>query len=156
MNPYSNLNNGHYGTYNTGEVQEGIATRKGMSWICDDDTLALIRQYSLQNSLEYNGQGKPGSVMGRIMAERSELRQYGSDISKIINDEVQKANELASSEGLDKIRAILENEAPQLLEKRKTERKEGLPELDCASEGKVVLRFAPTQMDLCHLVTGEV
>ena len=114
-----------------------------MSWICDDDTLALIRLYSLQNSLEYDGQGKPGSVMGRIMAERPDLRQYGSEISKIINGEVQKANEFALSEGLEKVREILEEEAPHLLEKRKTERKEGLPDLDCASEANVVLRFAP-------------
>ena len=41
--------------------------------------------------------------------------------------EVAKANALAQSEGLDSIREILENEAPDLLERKVQTRREGLP-----------------------------
>ena len=42
------------------------------------------------------------------------------------------------------MRDILQNEAPHLLEEReKQTRREGLPELNSAQKGKVVLRFAP-------------
>ena len=36
----------------------------------DSDIENIVRKYALQNSLEYNGEGKAGSVLGRIMSER--------------------------------------------------------------------------------------
>ena len=40
----------------------------------DSDIENIVRKYALQNSLEYNGEGKSGSVLGRIMSERKDLR----------------------------------------------------------------------------------
>ena len=57
---------------------------------------------------------------------------------------VADANTMAAQQGLDAVRAALEREAPHLLEKRETKaRREGLPDLENAENGKVVLRFAP-------------
>jgi len=114
-----------------------------MDWHCDEKTSALFRHYSLQNALEYDGDGKVGSVIGRIMAERPDLRQHGELISAMLAAEVKTANDLVKSSGLGHIRSILETEAPHLLAKRSKERREGLPPLPNAIEGEVVLRFAP-------------
>lgn len=115
-----------------------------MSWQPDEETLAEIRAFSLQNALEYEGKANPGSVIGRIMGARQDLRPHGSQVSPLIARAVADANKLANEEGLDAIRIILENEAPHLLEKREKQKKrEGLPELPNAEKGKVVLRFAP-------------
>jgi len=78
------------------------------------------------------------------MGTRSDLRPHGKIISPLIAKAVSEANAMAAEKGIEALKAILEQEAPHLLEKReKKERREGLPELKNASKGKVVLRFAP-------------
>ena len=37
----------------------------GSDWSID--IVAIVRKYSLQNAVEYNGSGQPGSVLGRIL-----------------------------------------------------------------------------------------
>ena len=93
-----------------------------MSWEPDEETLAEIRAFSLQNALEYEGKANPGSVIGRIMGARQDLRPHGSQVSPLIARAVADANKLANEEGLDAIRTILENEAPHLLEKREKQK----------------------------------
>lgn len=115
-----------------------------MSWTPDETTLSMFRHLAIQNAIEYEGKAAPGSVIGRLMATRSDLRPHGKVISPLIAKAVAEANALAASDGLESLQNILQMEAPHLLEKReKKERREGLPELKNATKGKVVLRFAP-------------
>jgi glutamyl-tRNA synthetase len=104
----------------------------------------LIRHVALQNAVEYEGKGAIGSVIGRIMAMREDLKQHGKAVTALVAAQVNQANDLASSDGLEALRTILHTEAPHLLEKRETKaRREGLPDLNNAEKGHVVLRFAP-------------
>jgi len=115
-----------------------------MDWKPDEATEAVIRHLAIQNALEYEGKAAVGSVIGRIMATRSDLRPHGKAVNGLVAQRVSEANQLAETRGLDHLRSILENEAPHLLEKRSTKpRKEGLTELTNATQGEVVLRFAP-------------
>lgn len=115
-----------------------------MTWTPDEETLASFRHLALQNAIEYEGKAAPGSVIGRLMGTRSDLRPHGKIISPLIAKAVAEANAMAAEQGIAALQAILEQEAPHLLEKReKKERREGLPELKNATRGKVVLRFAP-------------
>jgi glutamyl-tRNA synthetase len=113
-------------------------------WTPDDATKDLIRHVALQNAVEYEGKGAIGSVIGRIMAMREDLKQHGKAVTALVAAQVNQANDLASSDGLEALRTILQTEAPHLLEKRETKaRREGLPDLNNAEKGHVVLRFAP-------------
>jgi glutamyl-tRNA synthetase len=113
-------------------------------WTPDDATKDLIRHVALQNAVEYEGKGAIGSVIGRIMAMREDLKQHGKAVTALVAAQVNQANDLASSDGLEALRTILQTEAPHLLEKRETKaRREGLPDLYNAEKGHVVLRFAP-------------
>ena len=115
-----------------------------MDWSPDDETDTMLWHMAIQNAIEYSGKASPGSVIGRLMSIRQDLRQYGKVLSPLIAQKVAQANKLASDEGLDYLREILENEAPELLEEREKQvKREGLPELPNAVKGKVVLRFAP-------------
>ena len=109
----------------------------------EPEVAALLRKYALQNALEYNGKGQIGSVMGRVMGENPDLRSRAKDLTQFISEQVNEANALAIEKGLEYIRDILEKESPDALEKKVKERREGLPELPNAEDGKVVLRFAP-------------
>ncbi len=114
-----------------------------MSWQADEETSILIRAYCLANALEYEGAGKAGSVIGRLMGERADLRPFGKDVSPLVAGLVANANSLFEEKGSDFIRDELELIAPHLLEKKVKERRVGLPDLPDVGEGKVVLRFAP-------------
>jgi hypothetical protein len=52
-----------------------------MAWTPDEDTQQLIWHLALQNAFEYDGKGAAGSVIGRIMSMRADLRQYGGQVS---------------------------------------------------------------------------
>ena len=109
----------------------------------EPEVAALLRKYALQNALEYDGQGQVGSVMGRVMGENADLRSRAKELTGFIAAQVKVANDLAAEKGLDHIRELLASESPDALEKKVKERREGLPPLPNAEDGKVVLRFAP-------------
>ena len=115
-----------------------------MDWSPDEAIDNMLWHVAIQNAIEYSGKAAPGSVIGRIMSIRQDLRPHGKILSPLIAKKVAQANKLATDEGLDYLRSILENEAPELLEQRQKQAKRtGLPELLNAEKGKVVLRFAP-------------
>ena len=114
-----------------------------MAWEPDADTMEFIRNLCLQNSLQYSGKGQAGSVISRIMGTREDLRRHGKDIAPLVGREVANANKLADEKGLDYIKGILEQNAPEMLERNVQKRREGLPDLPNLNERKPVLRFAP-------------
>ena len=65
------------------------------AWEPDQATLDLIRHVALQNTLEYNGKAAVGSVIGRIMAMRDDLKQHGKQVTGLVAQEVNRANGLA-------------------------------------------------------------
>tara|TARA_B100001250_G_scaffold88374_1_gene73175 strand:- start:19290 stop:21026 length:1737 start_codon:yes stop_codon:yes gene_type:complete len=109
----------------------------------DSEIENIVRKYALQNSLEYNGEGRAGSVLGRIMSERKDLREQAKILKSYVEEEVDKANSMAKENGIEYIRKLLTEENPDALTRKKQVRRVGLPELNNAEKGKVVLRFAP-------------
>ena len=114
-----------------------------MSWVPDSELEKNIFHLAIQNSLQYDGQGQLSSVMGKVMGTYPEARPHAKDLTLIIKKFVEEANKLAENQGLKHLRKILEENAPELLERKIKEKREGLPELKNAIQGKVVLRFAP-------------
>ena len=111
-----------------------------MKW--DSDIEFIVKKYSLQNSLEYNGKGKSGSVLGRILAERTDLREKARFLKKLVEREVEEANKIANEQGIEEVREILEELAPDALVRKKQVKNTGLKELS-GDTSEVVLRFAP-------------
>ena len=115
-----------------------------MTWTPDEETLAFLRLVSLQNAVEYTGKAVAGSVVGRIMGMRADLRPHGRVLASAIATAVAEANAFVAEQGLEAAQNELAKLAPELLEARpKAERRVGLPDLQQAVEGEVVLRFAP-------------
>ena len=105
------------------------------------EIVKAIRTFSLQNALEYEGEGEMKSVLGRVFGAHPDLKPHAKELVSRIIPAVQDANNIAKSRGLDHIRQLLSEEAPEALEKRVKERREGLKPLEQADN--VVLRFAP-------------
>ena len=101
-----------------------------MDWSPDEKTETMLWHMAIQNAIEYSGKAAPGSVIGRLMSIRQDLRPHGKILSPLIALKVNQANSLASKEGIEYLRNILAEEAPELLQEReKQARREGLPEL---------------------------
>ena len=107
------------------------------------EIIHAVRKYALQNAVEYDGEGKAGSVLGRLLSEMRELRPRAKELRELVQLHVEEANKVASEEGVDAVRKILQETNPEALHREKQKKRTGLPELPNSIEGEVTLRFAP-------------
>ena len=107
------------------------------------EVVSAIRKYALQNAVEYNGSGKSGSVLGRLLSEFPELRNDAKVLVPIISEHVDEANGIAKTFGLERVREILKESNPEALNREKQKKRVGLPELQTNVGEDVILRFAP-------------
>jgi len=117
-----------------------IVMAEGVEW--SPDVSLAVRKYALQNSLEYDGQGQPGSVLGRLLSEREDLRPKAKKLMKLVDFEVVRANSIALESGIDFVRLELEGIDPSAVQRERHRKNEGLRELP-GNTTEVVLRFAP-------------
>jgi glutamyl-tRNA synthetase len=109
----------------------------------DSEIINIVRKYALQNAVEYDGAGQSGSVLGRILGERSDLRSKARELKQLVDIEVKNANDMARNKGIIVVRELLESINPEALNRQKQVKKTGLKYLPNAIKGNVVLRFAP-------------
>ncbi len=96
----------------------------------------IVMKFVVLNAAKY---GKPNekAVMGKIMAEMPELRSKAKEVLEIVKECVAEFESMSD----EKKKELIERYASEL--KPKEEKKKGLPPLEGAEKGKVVMRFAP-------------
>lgn len=111
----------------------------------------LILKYALLNAVKHGGRANPKAVLGKVLAERPELRTKARELLK----EVTRVCEQVSSMGMNSQLKELKKEFPEALKERKPARKEEkatLPPLPNVKKYKVVrTRFAPNPDSVLHL-----
>lgn len=110
------------------------------------------RKYALQNALLHDGKASPGAVMGKIMAEMPEMRSRSEEVMEVVKAAVASVNSMAP----EVQRRELESMAPELLERKKKEKREGLPPLEGVGDDGVVMRFAPNPSGPLHIGHSRV
>jgi len=96
----------------------------------------IILKHALANALKY-GRAEKGAVIGKVVAEVPEVKRNLRELMKLFDEVISHVNSLSDGEREKLLREI----APELLERRKEERKTGgLPPLDAEHP---VMRFAP-------------
>ena len=109
------------------------------------DIKNLIKKYSLQNAIKFDGRANTGAVIGKILAENPDLKKKIKEISKQVNEVVREVNKLKLEQQIEKLQKI----APELLEKKKRVKKHELPPLK--NPKKVIMRFEPSPSGPLHI-----
>ncbi|MCS7114343.1 MAG: glutamate--tRNA ligase [Candidatus Bathyarchaeota archaeon] len=110
--------------------------------------MELIRKFALLNAIKHDGKAQTGPVLGKILAEKPELRTKVKEITALINKTVEEINLLP----LNEQKSIVEERWPEELVKEKVEEEKKLPPLPNANKYvKVVTRFSPNPDCVLHL-----
>jgi len=117
-----------------------------VSWL--DEVRVQARKYALLNAVKHNGKAEASSVVGKIYAEKAELKQFMRDVAEAVSKVVDEVNRLT----MDEQRRIIEDSWPELLVEEKVKEKKVLPPLPNVDKyPKVVTRFSPNPDCVLHL-----
>lgn len=107
-----------------------------------------IRKTALLNAIKHEGKAQTGSVIGKILGEKPDLRSKIKEISTLVNKIVKEVNTLS----FDKQKSIVEENWPEALVKEKVEKEKHLPPLPNVDKYRqVVTRFSPNPDCVLHL-----
>lgn len=111
----------------------------------DEELDELIRQWTLLNAIEHGGEAATGAIIGKIVAEKPELKSDIQELKGKVNEIVSEVNEIDLEEQKTELEEI---GAPEREEKEEGGLKE-LPETERYSN--IVTRFAPNPNGPLHL-----
>ena len=107
-----------------------------------------IRKTTLLNAIKHGGKAQTGSVIGKILGEKPDLRSKIKEISTLVNKIVKEVNTLS----FDEQKSIVEENWPEALVKEKVEKEKRLPPLPNVNKYRqVVTRFSPNPDCVLHL-----
>jgi glutamyl-tRNA synthetase len=107
-----------------------------------------IRKTALLNAIKHEGKAQTGSVIGKILGEKPDLRSKIKEISTLVNKIVKEVNTLS----FDEQKSIVEENWPEALVKEKVEKEKRLPPLPNVDKYRhVVTRFSPNPDCVLHL-----
>lgn len=114
----------------------------------DAELRETIRKFALLNAIKHDGKAQTGPVVGKVLAERPELRTRARELTALIKEVVDEVNSLPLSEQI----RIVEEKWPETLAKEKVEEEKRLPPLPNADKyPKIVTRFSPNPDCVLHL-----
>jgi glutamyl-tRNA synthetase len=108
----------------------------------------LIRKFALLNAIRHEGKAQTGPVVGKVLAEKPELRTKVKEITALVNKVVEEVNTLSISEQ----KRLIEENWPEALAREKVEEEKRLPPLPNVDKyPQVVTRFSPNPDCVLHL-----
>lgn len=105
-----------------------------------------IRLLALQNAVRY-GKADPGKVIAKLIGDDPAVRSRIKELQPEIAAAVKEVNRMTPAGQL----AELEQDAPELLEKKKQEKRDELKPLPGAEAGMVRVRIAPSPSGPLHI-----
>jgi glutamyl-tRNA synthetase len=108
----------------------------------------LVRKFALLNAVQHEGRARESSVIGKLLAEKPQLKTEIKQVAQLVKEIVQEVNSLSSTEQ----RRLIEENWPGLLAKKKAEEEKKLPPLPNVDRySRIVTRFSPNPDCVLHL-----
>ncbi len=111
----------------------------------EKETERLIRQWTLANAVEHDGKASVDAVIGKLIAEKPELKSDVKNLKEEIEDTVHQVNEMSQKDQKSEIEKIGSPEREEKEEKGLTD----LP--DVGKYPEIVTRFAPNPNGPLHV-----
>ncbi len=105
---------------------------------------------ALYNAVKHGSEAQVGAILGPLMGENPEFREYGDQIAGVVAPVVERVNRMDP----DERRARLAELAPERVEELEAEKEadeQTLPDLPNAEEGAVRMRVAPNPNGPWHI-----
>ena len=115
----------------------------------NDEIKNILWIRGLKNAVEFNGKPNKKAVMGKLMAEKTELRSQAKIIIPLLDQIIEDISKLTIEEQKEKLLQL----DPMALEKKEAkEEKKELPDLPNADKyDKIVMRLAPFPSGALHI-----
>lgn len=114
----------------------------------DNSIRELSRKHALLNALVHGGTADSGAVLGKVIAERPQLKADAKRILVAVSEVVAEVNRL----GLASQRRLVEENWPEELTREKPTKKVSLPPLpNVESYEGIVTRFSPNPDSALHI-----
>ncbi|HIH32561.1 TPA: glutamate--tRNA ligase [Candidatus Woesearchaeota archaeon] len=107
----------------------------------------VIRKYALDNALKFNGKASAGAVVGKVIGELPEVKQYMKTMTFEVNELLPEINDLP----IEKIREEIEKDYPELLEKKEKEERNIFAFLNIKSGDRVKTGYPPGPEKYPHI-----
>jgi glutamyl-tRNA synthetase len=108
----------------------------------------IVHKYTLKNAIAHEGKARAGTVLGKILSEKPELKKNVKQIRELVEKITNDLNKLSVTQQ----RKILEEKWPELLYKEKKVEEKKLPPLPNSDKyNKIVTRFSPNPDCVLHL-----
>ena len=112
------------------------------------DVRERLLRIALQNAVQHGGKAKAEPVLGKLLAERPDLRQKARELLSLVREVVDEVNAMP----LHEQKRLLEERWPEALAREKPEEKPQLPPLPNVEKyERVTTRFAPNPDCVLHL-----
>lgn len=113
---------------------------------------------ALENAVRHDSEAQVGAIMGPLMAEHPELREFGDEVPGIIAPVVERVNDLDAGERKERLAEIAPETAAAIeAEAESDESEETLPDLPNVSEyDEVRMRMAPNPNGPWHLGSARM
>jgi glutamyl-tRNA synthetase len=115
----------------------------------DKEITDLLWKFALTNSVKFGGSPNPNAIMGKIMAERKDLRSQSKIVMNILKSIINQINSMDLDAQTNRLLII----DPKALDKKETTKEEkelpDLPELN--KYEKIVMRLAPYPSGALHI-----
>ena len=107
----------------------------------------IIRKYTLQNAVKYEGKANPGNVIGKVLGENPEHKNKAKEVQEKVKLCCDQVNKLTLAQQKEELLRI----APELLEEKQDKPREILKALPKAEPGKIIMRFEPSPSGPMHI-----
>ncbi|MFB6183013.1 MAG: glutamate--tRNA ligase [Haloarculaceae archaeon] len=120
----------------------------------DDDVRARVEEAAERNALfnavKHGSDAQVGAIMGPLMGDNPEFREYGDEIAGVVAPVVERVNEMDDAERRERL-ADLAPERLAELEREDDEAEHPLPDLPNVDDDEVRMRVAPNPNGPWHI-----